>query len=135
MYITEDSILQLEEHAEQQLPREAVALLFGITSGTDVYVKHIELMENESPQNQTSFSVNPEDQYALLMEADTRGESMVGIFHSHPAPPRPSQSDISNMKLNPVIWIIASKTTGEWVMRAYYLEAEAPITISMEYVT
>lgn len=69
------------------------------------------------------------------MDADTRGESMVGIFHSHPAPPRPSQSDLNNMRLNPVIWIIASKITGNWEMRAYSLEEKVPVPVLIEYTT
>ena len=88
-------------------------------------------MENDSPHNLTSFSIDPEIQYSLLMDADIRGESMVGIFHSHPAPPRPSQSDMKNMQLNPVVWLIASNTTGEWVTRAYILENKSPVEVSI----
>ena len=135
LHISENYYFQLEAYAEKQLPNEAVALIFGVVSGRDVFVKRIELLKNESTSNRTSFSVNPEIQYTLLMDADNRGESMVGIFHSHPAPPKPSQSDLKNMRLNPVIWLIASKTSGEWVTKAYILEEEAPVEVLIRYST
>ena len=133
LHISEELLFQLEDHAEKQLPSEAVALLFGISSRTDTLVKRIELVKNESKHNRISFSVNPETQYALLMDADDHGESMVGIFHSHPASPCPSTSDYQNMKLNPVIWIIASRTTGNWVTKAFILEEEVPVEVKIEF--
>ncbi len=39
---------------------------------------------------------------------------IVGIIHSHPAPPIPSSIDIENMRLWPVIWTIVSSITGEY---------------------
>ncbi len=125
----------LLNHADNALPNEVVALLFGTLLNETALVTRIEYLTNESIDTQRSFSVNPEVQYTLLLDADERGETMVGIFHSHPAPPRPSQSDIRNMRLNPVVWIIASKITGEWVMKAYVLEQETAVEIAIQYVT
>ena len=113
----------LHLHAEQNLPFEAVALLFGTIQGHVVDTTRVELMENAA-KSRTSFEVDPETEYKLLIDAESRGEDMIGIFHSHPAPPRPSSSDVRNMKLNSVVWIIASKMTGSWESRAYTLENE-----------
>lgn len=132
--ISKEQSSKLLNHAENSLPNEAVALLFGTISNDVILTKRVEYLANESITNQTSFSVNPEDQYALLMDADNRGESMIGIFHSHPAPPRPSHTDIRNMRLNPVVWIVASKITGNWAMRAYVLEEETPVEIDIQLV-
>lgn len=112
----------LHNHAEINLPLEAAALLFGRVSETSVIVNRIELVDNEASSNATSFMVNPEEQYRLLVEAEERGEELVGIFHSHPAPPFPSNRDQQNMKLNPVVWLIASKDSGSWVSKAFLLE-------------
>jgi proteasome lid subunit RPN8/RPN11 len=101
---------------------EAVALLFGQVSGSSVKVNSVELMQNEATSNRTSFMVNPEVQYRLLVKAEEQGEDLVAIFHSHPAPPFPSNRDIQNMKLNPVVWLIASKESGDWVSKAFLLE-------------
>ena len=121
IHISQQDRTQLHNHAETNLPREAVALLFGVISENIVRVHRVELTENESKTDRTAFTVNPEIQYQLLIEAEEQGESLVGIYHSHPAPPTPSQTDLRNMRLNPVIWLISSKLTGDWITKAYIL--------------
>ena len=119
---------QLHDHAEKALPLEAVALLFGHVKDTEVLVTRLEFLENVAAST-TSFAVDPEREYHLLMEAEERGEEMVGIFHSHPAPPKPSSRDLRNMRLNPVVWAIASKSTGAWETSAFLLEGENLIDV------
>lgn len=131
--IFEQDFIRLQQHAETNLPREAVALLFGTNLENIVYVNRVELMENESKESRTTFSVNPENEYKLLNEAEEQGESLVGIYHSHPAPPAPSSTDLRNMRLNPVIWLIASKLTGSWVTKAYILEDGNANEISVKH--
>jgi proteasome lid subunit RPN8/RPN11 len=110
-------------HAENSLPLEAVALLFGTEKTGQVFVNTVELLENYA-SSKTKFAVDPVKQYNLLVRAEERGEELVCIFHSHPAPPVPSESDLRNMRLNSVVWIIASKTTGKWKHGAYMLDGE-----------
>ncbi len=132
IYLSTEQSSNLLARAQESLPDEVVALLFGVISDNIVFTKRIEYLKNESQSTRTSFLINPEVQYSLLMQADERGEEMVGIFHSHPAPPRPSTSDIKNMQLNPVVWIVASKTSGNWIMKAYVLEKESPVEIQIQ---
>jgi proteasome lid subunit RPN8/RPN11 len=122
----------LHNHAETHHPLETVALFFGEISNTSVCVNRIELMENKSTTKHTTFSVDPEEEYQLLVEAEERGESLVGIFHSHPAPPEPSQTDLRNMRLNPVVWLIASKQSESWISRAFILENDTAIEITIK---
>ncbi|MFX1368015.1 MAG: M67 family metallopeptidase [Promethearchaeota archaeon] len=119
--ISSSNLELLHLHAERNLPFEAVALLFGTTEENVVDAARVELMENTA-KSRTSFEVNPEVEYRLLIDAETRNEELIAIFHSHPAPPKPSSSDERNMRLNPVVWIIASKVTGNWESRAYVLK-------------
>ncbi|KXH70558.1 MAG: hypothetical protein AM326_04130 [Candidatus Thorarchaeota archaeon SMTZ-45] len=112
----------LHNHAETSFPLEAVALLFGRIVEQSFIVNRIELMQNEASSSTTSFMVNPEEQYRLLVEAEKQDEELVGIFHSHPAPPVPSIRDEQNMKLNDVVWLIASKESGNWLSKAYLME-------------
>lgn len=123
----------LYAHAEQTLPLESVALLFGMHLENIVEVMQVKLMENIA-KSKTTFEVDPEVEYRLLIEADNRGEDLIGIFHSHPAPPRPSSSDKRNMRLNPVVWLIASKTTGRWESRAYIIENEEILEIEVSLI-
>jgi len=129
LYISRKELNRLYEHAEMHIPGEAVALLFGTTSNNSVYANRVELMKNMSNASLTSFSVDPEAEYNLLIEAEQLGESLVGIFHSHPAPPRPSLTDLRNMHLNPVVWLVASKLTGSWVVKGYVLDDDEAVEI------
>jgi proteasome lid subunit RPN8/RPN11 len=117
--LSQSQMKTLYNHAEEALPHESVALLIGTYSEKQVIVSRVECLDNVSERRMTSFAVNPELQYKILIEADERGEEMIGIFHSHPAPPAPSSHDRENMRLNQVVWLIASKMTGEWESRAY----------------
>ena len=133
LHLFEHDFLLLQQHAEACFPSEAVALLFGVISEKIVQVNRIEPIENESKTSRTTFSVNPESEYHLLIEAEERDESLVGIYHSHPAPPEPSKTDLRNMRLNPVVWLIASKLTGNWMTKAYTLRDENASEISIKY--
>jgi proteasome lid subunit RPN8/RPN11 len=121
---------KLHSHAEEGLPLESVALLFGYVKESEIVVTRLEFLENVALST-TSFAADPEREYQLLVDAEERGEELVGIFHSHPAPPRPSFRDLQNMRLNPVVWAIASKSTGSWETRAYLLEDENLIEVNM----
>ena len=121
LHLSNENLLKLHEHAEANLPTEAAALLFGNISEHSITVDYIELVPNESTSGITSFKVNPEEQYRLLEEAEERNEELVCIFHSHPAPPFPSTTDSQNMKLNPVVWLIASKENENWESRAFLM--------------
>ncbi len=133
-HISEQDLILLHQYAETNLPCEAVALLFGTITKNIVKVNRTELVENDSKNQATSFSINPEIEYQLLIEAEELGESLVGIYHSHPAPPKPSKTDLKNMRLNPVIWLISSKATGEWISKAFILEGEVVSEVSIKYV-
>jgi len=122
----------LHSHAEVHLPNEAAALLFGNVLGHSVSVNRVELVHNEATSSRTSFMVNPEVQYQLLIDAEEQGDDLVAIFHSHPAPPFPSSRDQKNMKLNPVVWLIASKESGAWISKAYLMQDEEIIEVDLQ---
>jgi proteasome lid subunit RPN8/RPN11 len=122
LHLTVKDLDILINHAETNLPLEAAALLFGQVSKLSVIANRIELVNNEASSSRTSFMVNPEEQYRLLVEAEEQDEELVGIFHSHPAPPFPSNRDQQNMKLNPVVWLIASKESESWTSKAFLME-------------
>ena len=133
LHLFERDFTQLQQHAETSFPDEAVALLFGVISEKNVIVNRVELMENESETRRIAFSVNPESEYHLLVESEEQGECLVGIYHSHSAPPQPSRTDLRNMQLNPVVWLIASKLTGNWITKAYLLRNKNADEIQIKY--
>jgi proteasome lid subunit RPN8/RPN11 len=134
LHILNRDLVQLYRFAEIQLPLESVALLFGTIKDEAVSVTHVECVDNRSERTATSFSVDPEEQYRLLVEAEERGEELVAIFHSHPVPPKPSSRDLQNMKLNPVIWLIASKITGRWESRPFIIKGTTYQDVSLRII-
>jgi proteasome lid subunit RPN8/RPN11 len=119
---------RLLRHAQSCLPLESAALLFGHLEGNIVTVTRVEPVDN-ALKSSVAFEVDPMVEYRLLQDAEARGEDMIGIFHSHPVPPMPSERDIHNMNLNPVVWLIASKTTGRWKSRAFLLDGAKVVEI------
>lgn len=122
LVIPDEFMVRLYNYSEEVLPNEAAALLFGIVEEHRAIVQNIKIVQNMSSNPRTSFSIDPEEEYRLLVKAEERSEALVAIYHSHPAPPRPSSLDLRFMHLNPVIWLIASKTSGKWKSRAYIIE-------------
>lgn len=134
LQLSKTDLDKLYEYSENCLPNEAVALLFGRVIDEAVVVTQVETVKNESNYKETSFSVNPEEEYRLLIEAESRAETMVAIYHSHPVPPHPSPSDLRNMRLNPVIWLISSKSSGNWDSRAFILDNNNVVEVPVQIV-
>jgi proteasome lid subunit RPN8/RPN11 len=125
----EKSVLDLlYGYAEEELPNEAVALLFGKYSEMAVDVTRAELVTNME-SSRTRFSIDPSKHYELLIDAEQRGEELVCIFHSHPTNPLPSNLDVTFMELNPVPWLIASRAEGTWQSKSYLLKEGEPLEI------
>jgi proteasome lid subunit RPN8/RPN11 len=64
-------------------------------------------------KSRVSFTISPEELFSAYKRAEMKGEEVVGIFHSHPAPPYPSSIDRDYMELNPVVWLIMSMPSRE----------------------
>jgi proteasome lid subunit RPN8/RPN11 len=106
---------ELVNIAKDLLPDESCALLLGENN----VVVEIFPMRNidESPVTFSMDSTELLDAYSL---AESKGLQVIGIFHSHPAQPSPSSSDIKFMEINPVVWLIYSTT--EWRLKAYVFD-------------
>jgi proteasome lid subunit RPN8/RPN11 len=98
---------KLVNFAEDALPLESCALLLGEEKQPDCTVVDVLLLANQD-QSTTSFSVDPSELFCAYQHARKSGLSVVGIFHSHPSLPHPSQKDKKFMQLNPIIWLIYS---------------------------
>lgn len=78
-------------YAAEAAPDECVGLLFGHGER----VTRIQPLENVSPTPRTRFYALPQELFAALKEADDRGETILGSYHSHPrTPPWPSPTDL-----------------------------------------
>ncbi|PCN50217.1 metalloprotease [Candidatus Geothermarchaeota archaeon ex4572_27] len=98
---------------------EVCGLLIGRRRRGLVEVVRVVRARNVEP-SPTSFKVPPEDLYRAMVEAEREGLEVVGVYHSHPAPPHPSPTDLEGMARWPVVWLIISSLDGS--ARAYTLE-------------
>ena len=110
--ITENQVQKLEEETADRYPVEACALLLGVYQGEKAVVKEVRIADNVN-ESSTSFTLNPNFVYQILLEGEKKGLEIIGIFHAHPAPPYPTSSDREGMKLWPVIWLIAENKPKE----------------------
>ena len=123
--LTTGQIQELASIAKDVLPNESCGLLLGENDA----VAEILPMRNvdESPLTFSIESTELVDAYNL---AESKGLQVIAIFHSHPAQPSPSSTDIKFMEINPVVWLIYSTT--EWRLKAYvYDEYVKEVTIKI----
>jgi proteasome lid subunit RPN8/RPN11 len=110
--LTTGQIQELVSIAKDVLPNESCGLLLG---ENDAVVEILPMRNvDESPLTFSIESTELVDAYNL---AESKGLQVIAIFHSHPAQPSPSSSDIKFMEINPVVWLIYSTT--EWRLKAY----------------
>ncbi len=98
---------------------EVCGLLLGVKSGEEVSISKLYIAENldKSP---VRFTIDPYTMLKAFEDAEEMGMEVVGVIHSHPAPPSPSNLDLENMSRWPVVWIIIDSNTGEaaaWIYK------------------
>ena len=108
--------------ARESLPNESCALLLGNNTNKENEIQVIEAlpMKNSDALPTTRFRIDSQELINGYLRAEKMGLNVVGIFHSHPAPPIPSSTDKIFMEINPVVWLIYSTLTNE--SRAYIYE-------------
>ncbi len=108
------SIIQkdLVKIATTSLPFESCALLLGVVLDNKITVEFVKEMKN-ARQSSIEFSIEPDELFQRYQDFSNSGFDVVGIFHSHPGPPVPSNTDLIYMKINPIPWIIYSTTINQ----------------------
>jgi proteasome lid subunit RPN8/RPN11 len=105
---TEKQLNFLISKSKEKNPIEACGLLFGEIENNSFRVLKIKIMNNVLDSS-TNFQVDPQEFLNTLSHAQKKGFELIGFFHSHPAPPEPSITDVNFMRFWPdMIWIIVS---------------------------
>src|SRR5687767_14786773 len=98
--LSESFARQIEREAQAAYPDECCGILFGRDIRSDRGVRRIvgriELVSNEFEQaeRRRRFLITPDVMMRAQVEADRRGEEILGFYHSHPdAPAKPSEFD------------------------------------------
>ncbi len=102
---------------------EVGGLLIGKLEGDKARVRELIVGKNirESP---VRFELDAQT-FSRAIEAMHADEDIIGIIHSHPSSAYPSQIDMENMRLWPVIWVILDTSRQEY--RAWHFTREIKI--------
>ena len=120
--LTQFQIERLSSLAKDSLPNESCALLLGNNTNKENEIQVIETlsMKNSDASPTTRFRIDSQELINGYLRAENMGLNVIGIFHSHPAPPFPSSTDKIFMEINPIVWLIYSTLTNE--SKAYIFE-------------
>jgi [CysO sulfur-carrier protein]-S-L-cysteine hydrolase len=106
-----DQLKELERIAKSSLPNESCAFLLGNGQQQDNKIVIAEILPIKNVRaSYASFEIPPDELLRAYDYAEQKRVQITGIFHSHPAPPSPSRTDIRFMEINPVVWVIYSTT-------------------------
>lgn len=106
----------LKEHSRNCWPEEACALLVGAAkSEKAAEVKRIVLSDNIAADRKKFFEIDPGVRIRLEKELrETKTETIVGIFHSHPnGSAIPSRTDAEMVIESQFFWLIAALEQGQ----------------------
>lgn len=112
--IRRQHLAEILEHCRREAPLEAC----GILSGREGVVSRVYPMTNVE-QSPYRYLMAPEEQFRVMGEVWSRGEELVGIYHSHPASEAyPSPRDV-DMAYYPECFYVIVSLVGEPVVKAF----------------
>jgi len=122
---------ELQKHIFEQMegtfPNEGGGFLLGEIADEKTIIKDITQVDNvfEEEEQYHRYAMTPQDWMRLEDEADEKGLTLVGYYHSHPnAPAIPSEYDRDHALPN-FVYIITSVQDGEAVdMRVWKLKTD-----------
>lgn len=128
--MTHSAWREIVRHCLEERPNEAC----GLISGRNGYAETIWRMDNieKSP---VSFAMEPRQIQKALHKMSCRGETLVGIYHSHPtAPPYPSPEDIQYASYPEAAYLIVSLSSAQPLIGCYQIRGgrAIPLRFSIE---
>ena len=109
---------------ELTYPNEGGGFLLGMTNDGNIYIEDVIQIDNvfEEAEQYHRYAMTPRDWMHLENEADARGLTLVGYYHSHPdSPAIPSDYDRDHALPN-FVYVISSVQDGKAVdMRVWRL--------------
>lgn len=108
-------------HAELAAPSECCGLLIGRGGIVQAAIP----MPNIARTPRTRFEVDPASHIALrrVLRAVTPGNSIVGVYHSHPVGPAVlSPRDLADAHYDDWVHIVVGRVATRWRVRAYRIQ-------------
>ena len=108
-------------HAIEGLPQEVC----GILAGSDGAVKALYRVTNTDASS-THFSMDLNEQFAVIKDLRIRGLNMLAVYHSHPeAPAKPSEEDIRLARTPNVSYVVISLMSPDVpVLKSFKISAD-----------
>lgn len=120
----------LIEETRDKYPAEACGLLLGKNDDKEAVVKRVKPLRN-TLSSPSYFRIDPEEFLKELSEAEKNSVYLIGFFHSHPALPNPSLTDVEYMKLWPEsIWLIISSINYD--VAACRISNDQPVKVTVK---
>ena len=108
--IKKEMLDEIKKHVLESKPFEVCGLIIGtIRNETAISEKVIRIKNVKS--SSVEFLMDPNELYKAYMLAEKLGKEVVGVYHSHPSGNNPSLHDLTNMELNPYVWVIIDMNT------------------------
>jgi [CysO sulfur-carrier protein]-S-L-cysteine hydrolase len=103
--ITEATRDLMKRHALESRPAECC----GVLSGENGVITDLHPLRNEADNPEIKYFASPEDLFAAMRRIRDAGQSMLGIYHSHPRTPAfPSASDVEMAFYPEAVYFIIS---------------------------
>ena len=122
--LNQDLQQRIFQQMESTYPNEGGGFLLGMTNDGNIYIEDVIQIENvfEEVEQYHRYAMTPRDWMHLEDEADARGLTLVGYYHSHPdSPAIPSDYD-RDYALPNFVYVISSVQDGKAVdMRVWRL--------------
>jgi proteasome lid subunit RPN8/RPN11 len=118
LYIGGQSLKFMKEDCTLRRPEEACGLIVGQFADSVALATDVMPVRNES-MSAVRFSIDPMVMYKALKKSEERGETIIGVYHSHPAGQEPSHLDASYMEDTSYVWVIVEKCD---MVRAFVYE-------------
>jgi proteasome lid subunit RPN8/RPN11 len=111
--ISQSDYDQIRSEAEQSYPHECCGILLGSIEDGIRTVTLIISCNNANDAPERRYSIDPKQVIAAMKLARTRGENIIGFYHSHPDhPAQPSTTDLSEAHWMDCSYVIISVEKG-----------------------
>ena len=122
LLITESQIDFLISSTKKDLPYESCSLLLGNIVDYEYRVNVLKRMNNMT-HSEYSFNMDPDEVLKVYQWASNKELDVIGVYHSHLDGASPSSTDLTFMKINPVVWLIYELSSSRF--RAFMIADEA----------
>lgn len=132
--IAATELAQVVAAAEAAYPQECCGLLSGRSQGAgaarEITVTAVYPSPNLAPEPRRNFEIDPALRLRLQRELRDRGDSVVGLYHSHPdGRAQPSPTDLDRAWETDLAWLITAVHGGSAILTAaHVLDVAAQVT-------